>query len=300
MDDPNCGTGGPQRLAAFRPQWEDAVRALARAQRDVTLVPAAEQRTRGYRVSWVDEDGALQSRDLAVGDHLVVGRHTQADIRLRDLDVSLRHAMLLAIERDPGEVELHVHDLGTSLGFCVDGDETPCARHVSSDLVTLSIHGHAFGVAPYRSGAAHGARVSKEEVAARPSWARQREPGAAFGTYARSIVDVLPRRDAWARVVVRSRSGTFRASVSRADLEYPVLVGRYERCMGAQAESLPNEISRVHAALLADGDDVLVLDTASTNGLTHRGEPVRSVRVSDAVELELCEGVTLQVERVRR
>lgn len=303
MDGIDCGTAPPSLTSHHR--WEQAMLALSRAQRDVMLVPRREQKL-GFRVSWVDDAGALAARDLRVGDHLIIGRHTKADIRLMDLDVSLRHAMLVAIENDAGEAELHVHDLATTRGFLVDGDDTPRGRYVGGGLVTLSILGHPFGIAPYEGSnvrLAYGSAVSRLPRRSVVPAARESESESdrgSFSTMARSIVEVLPSKAPWAKITVESPNGVFEVSVDREDLLHPVLVGRYERCMGGRGTTLPHQISRVHAALLVDGDDVLVLDTASTNGLTQGDEEVRSLRVRTSAEVTLFEGTKLTVQRVFR
>ena len=67
----------------------------------------------GYRVFWLG-DGALQWADV-LGDghgHLVVGRHSSADVELRgDESIALRHLVLRAGAAAKGVPELQVLDL---------------------------------------------------------------------------------------------------------------------------------------------------------------------------------------------
>ncbi len=74
--------------------------------------------------------------------------------------------------------------------------------------------------------------------------------------------------------------------VGQAALRDGVLIGRYARCDRACLDD--ESVSRVHALLIQLGDELLVVDTASTNGTASPGhEPARVHLVRDATELVL-------------
>ncbi|WP_232677252.1 DUF3662 and FHA domain-containing protein [Nocardioides sp. R-C-SC26] len=59
---------------------------------------------------------------------LVIGRGTDADIRINDPGISRRHAEFLVFEdRDGGDPRIEVHDLGSTNGITVDGAKVPRA-----------------------------------------------------------------------------------------------------------------------------------------------------------------------------
>jgi hypothetical protein len=88
--------------------------------------------------------------------------------------------------------------------------------------------------------------------------------------------------------------GAERHPVHEADLEQGLLVGRYDRCeLGAGDATL----SRVHLLLVRDDDAIWAVDTASTNGTTLAGVPIRKARLDDGGELVLGKTVTLRWHR---
>ena len=81
-------------------------------------------------------------------------------------------------------------------------------------------------------------------------------------------------------------------AVGYAALRDGVLLGRYSRCDCAYIED--DSVSRVHALLIQVGDDVLVVDTASTNGTARLGEELARVCTIDG-ETELALGKEIRV-----
>ncbi len=53
--------------------------------------------------------------------HLVIGRGTEADVRINDPGVSRRHIEFLVFGQDGGDLEIEVGDLGSTNGMLVDG-----------------------------------------------------------------------------------------------------------------------------------------------------------------------------------
>lgn len=297
MLDDDCGTrrGLPIRVAS----WQEAASLLARAAH-VTAHATRNEAPRGFRMIWRDQEG-LVSGDVACGAHVVLGRHSECDVPLEDPTAPLRSALLRVVAGDDGTPELRVYDLCTGVGFQVDGDETPRFVHTTRAMTALRVAGKAIAVVPYE-GAVH-RELSEIQYASAASRAGRGSTGTSSlreeTRIATRIFDLPTPRHAWVEVTLRSRGRMLGLRLSREQLEHPVLVGRYDRCAGGDKPVLSSSASRVHLALLADGEDVLVLDTASTNGLHHRGSQVRMLRVSDAAEVELSPEDHMTVRRCR-
>lgn len=74
--------------------------------------------------------------------------------------------------------------------------------------------------------------------------------------------------------------------VGHAALRDGVLLGRYPRCDSALVDD--ESVSRVHALMIQIGDELLVIDTASTNGTTRSNdEPARVHPIDGEIELML-------------
>jgi hypothetical protein len=74
--------------------------------------------------------------------------------------------------------------------------------------------------------------------------------------------------------------------IGHAALRDGVLLGRYPRCDRTVVND--ESVSRVHALLIQLGEQLLVIDTASTNGTARPGqEPARVHALEDGTELAL-------------
>ena len=67
---------------------------------------------------------------------VVVGRGTEADVRINDPGVSRRHIQFVVHDR-PDDLVIEVHDLGSTNGMLVDGQKVP--RAVLSDFSVVRI-----------------------------------------------------------------------------------------------------------------------------------------------------------------
>lgn len=246
-------------------------------------------------------EGQVGTIDLACGEHVVVGRHSKCQVSLDEPTLALRALLVRVAVGQDGRPELHIYDLNTGQGFEVDGEDEPQFSLVTQRIAAVRVGGQVLAAVPYDASEDDGPVVRE----ARPEWsgvrkgAGRREVEGSAGSA--TGIQFLPRgsRHPWLEVKLESRRGSERWRLARSDLELPVLVGRYERCAGHGASTLTTEASRVHLALIADGDDVLVLDTASTNGIERAGEEAASFRVSDEAVIVLSEGDRMYVRRVR-
>jgi hypothetical protein len=81
------------------------------------------------------------------------------------------------------------------------------------------------------------------------------------------------------------------------DLERGVLIGRYMRCqLGSDADCM----SRIHLFVVADGDEVWAVDTASTNGTRYLGNHVAAAGLGERAVLTLADFVRLRWRRFSR
>ncbi|MEW5737833.1 MAG: FHA domain-containing protein [Myxococcota bacterium] len=190
-----------------------------------------------------------------------LGRHDFVDLPLPlDEGLSLRH-VLFVVRRAAGVVQLTAVDLATCAGLQL-------------------LPGHAVqrvdveGVCCLKSGAFTLFCVPSGEPvpwssAAPSAWATLK-PGRVRRHFRRD--DLAPPQRPFARLTV-SRAGEERhQTVSLESLRRGLLVGRDLRC-GVRIAG--PEVSRVHLALLEVDDEVLAVDTGSTNGLFSAGRRVR-------------------------
>lgn len=99
------------------------------------------------------------------------------------------------------------------------------------------------------------------------------------------LTEVAPpaARAAFARLTLLREGHSASLDLLAADLEGGVLIGRSERCTdGGLRRVLDGNISRVHALLLREGDDVVAFDLCSTQGMYLDGRAVRRQRLSRA------------------
>lgn len=103
-------------------------------------------------------------------------------------------------------------------------------------------------------------------------------PKAAFLTDVASA-----ERAVFARLTLLRDGHSASIDLPASDMEGGVLIGRSERCTdGGIRRVLDGNISRVHALLLREGDDVVVFDLCSTQGMYLDGRQIRRHRVSRA------------------
>jgi len=279
----------------------------------------------GFRLFWPStSDGPATARaDLAFatlpeGGHLVVGRHSECDVRLEHPSVALRHVLLRARRDASGALTLFGTDLGGELPMLVGPSGLPSRAFAVAGPTVLRLANGILVVLPVDAPSASAAAdqsALRAVVDADPDQARP-IPRALEDLAVRTMVSSMSRttirpfaaplpveivpRDAgaaFARVAMRGPHGRVVVELSRAQLERVVLVGRYPRCRQGELSPFSGNVSRVHAGLLLEGDDLLVIDLASTNGIGSPRDHARAVRVrtrgtvalgpSDRLDIEL-------------
>jgi hypothetical protein len=257
--------------------------------------------------------------------YAVAGRHDRCDLQLsQDIGVSLRHLLIGATRRGDGDLRIRLWDLASGIGFATE-DDLPCEALVCEGPVFIRVGDYQVfflptgQLAPVPWGAS--AKETWDSFPERvmldrrlPSRSRgvprrvTPEGGPlGKGKQRRSLVTLVePPRPMRAKhrpetqdglivghLHMAARSGQLVYPVSDLDLEYGLLVGRYERChLGGDEERL----SRIHILLVRDSDEIRAIDTASTNGTEHDGQEVRFVPMGPATELTLAGVMTLRWE----
>ena len=91
-------------------------------------------------------------------------------------------------------------------------------------------------------------------------------------------------------LVIRGPRRTVRRSVGPKALERGILVGRYERCaVGLDT----GRLSRVHFLIVRDGDEIIGIDTASTNGSWIGEREVTLTPLVDGTSISLAHALKL-------
>jgi hypothetical protein len=249
----------------------------------------------------------------------VVGRHDRCDLSLgRDPALSLRHS-LVGVRASGGEMRVRLLDLQSGSGFHTEDGRRCEALSADGPMFVRTGGYHLFllptgGLYPmvWASNAEdtwntiparvyRDCRVPARSAAVPPDWGPRTErprgrtvitqivhPPGLLRPFRPPVGDRGPRV---ADLELSSPTGFERFSVHEAELAQGLLVGRYDRC---QVGSRDDKMSRVHLLAIRDGDEVWAVDTASTNGTTAHGQPVRRARMSDGTVLVLAEGIAVR------
>lgn len=284
----------------------DRMRHLAEAAGEPSVVVAAvDPRGRVVDACFVPDRASL-----------VVGRHTECGLRLAGGAVSLRHVALLA-RRAAERMNVHLWDLNTEQPFRTEDAETASAL-VSDGPVYFAVAEYALWAVPSASLSALperakdawdalpprdflDRRVPEAPPPARrwPSSAPEPEAGPVvteLTTVTMRAPPLLLHEDdepevGWGVLRLATRGRKARHLVSAERLERGVLLGRYDRC-GLTIGGL-DAISRVHLLVVRISDEVWAIDTASTNGVRRRGQPVTAILLADEDELELARSLSV-------
>lgn len=242
----------------------------------------------------------------------VVGRHSMCGLVMpRDrTEISLRHMVFLVRASSHSEVRVRAIDLHTKTAFG-DEDGRVLQAVMAEGPMFLSVGGvhlvvvptegelpvpttgeEAYACLPERVffDERHGTSGHIERRADAPlqgipegaTLVRSKQgPLAAAGELCKD--DETPR----ASLTVRADAGPVRRAVGDTALERGVLFGRYQRCDVGTTIDEESRLSRVHLMLIRDGDDVVAVDTSSTNGTYLEGRSVAVLRLEDGHVLDL-------------
>lgn len=256
---------------------------------------------------------------------VIVGRHAQAALRLpKDPGIALRHLVVRATVGDSGAPVVRVLDLKTGQGFV--GEGVGACEAIASDgclFLHLGVYALMFfpllgdqQAWPDDAGAAWRALPPRTVVDHRnvelvssvigPSAGRRDPEEISQVTVLPAVASVerqptsqpMPTGLYGVLTLVQDGVESF-YPVTEAQLERGVLLGRYSRCeIATHLLRRDDTVSRVHLLLLKEGDTVLAIDTASSNGTTIDGVAISALELPDQATIEVGSGNRLRWLRV--
>ncbi len=325
--DDNCRTRVPtfEELARSVPALSPKVAFVAAYGRMAEL--ARHLPGRSFVVVAVDPIGRVAG-SAVLGDRqrIVVGRHTECDLRLELESVSLRHVAAL-LRHDADGPALHVWDLATGSRFHTEEGAAERAL-VSTGPLYVVVEGYAIWFVPTGGAprawpesaeAAFDALPPRTFVRSEESPAPKAPPAAAPEGYRvaarrgrdRSLLSLVTgvappcaldeddRGSPHAVLALETELERKRYELSAERLARGVLLGRYVRC-DLLPETPGVQISRVHALLVRLGEETWILDTASTNGTCHGGAKIAARVLEDGDRLTLAGELHVEWRRVAR
>jgi len=269
---------------------------------------------------------------VEAGHSLIIGRHTKCGLQLKDGTLALRQLVVHAGAETPDAAPvIRLWDLNTGQPFLTE-DGQPNAAVIAEGPLYAAVGEYALLLIPTR-GPTGPRWPSNAEEAWRalpprefldrrsPDAARQRRrpqnkrtDGRDYATnifkvreeYDRSSIsrvgpllmlgdDVAPE-DAWGELRVEWGRTVSKHLLSLDYLDQGVLLGRYDRC-GIHLAGVEG-ISRVHLLLVRSGEDVLAIDTASTNGTWRGGTRIQTEALRDPDALQLADTIRIHWRRM--
>lgn len=279
---------------------------------------AGSSRGPAVLVAAVDPDGReVGSALIEPGHSLIVGRHMDSGLRLPDELIALRHlAAHVRLEVPHAAPLIHLWDLHTGQPFLTE-DGQPSVAVISQGLLYAAVRQYSLLFVPTygRSGPPWPALAEESwsvlpsrqftaphaQEARVPRPRRSREDGRACkADVSREdrlllLGEGVRPHEAWGLVRLLRDTHAVEFPMSREHLAQGVLVGRSGRC-GIELELLTT-LSRVHLMLVLLGEEVLAIDTASTNGTWREHRRIETITLGSLDALQL--GTSLQVQWLR-
>lgn len=285
------------------------------------------------------QDDVVGCCRIESGQALIIGRHTQCGIRLDARSVSLRHlAVLVTTIPDPeapaGKPIVRLWDLNTQQPFRTE-DGVANAAVMADGPIFFSLDEYGIWLVPTRGAIANsppvppnsppsvGWPLSAAEVwslmperqflqrqtpadpptgpsAPAPLHAQTRNMSQTTITALGPALSLGGEDDAvpWGEIRLTVGARKERRRVSAERLAQGILIGRYDRC-ALPLDNEAHELSRVHMLMVRIGEDVWVIDTASTNGVWRGEDPLIAGVLSDAETLDLGTVATFTWKRLR-
>ncbi len=288
----------------------DRLKGLARIARcPAVLVAAVDERARVVGAVIVES-----------GDSLVIGRHTRCGLRLESNTVSLRQLAVYARSEAPGAAPvIRLWDLNTQHPFLTEDGERNAAvsaqgmLYAAVDeyaLLLIPTRGPSEPPWPERAEDAWNALPPRQFVdrslpnaVRRQHSQRLRLDGQPYHTQVTREIPLMMLgehegpEDVWGelQLVGTKRLESHRISLER--LEQGVLLGRYDRCGIPLAEL--QSVSRVHLLLVQLGEELLAIDTASTNGTCRGRTRIETTTLDDVDSLALGGALQLHWRRLQ-
>lgn len=246
---------------------------------------------------WLEASEALRAG--------VIGRHSCVDLFLEgDEGLSLRHLLVL-VRQVAGSLWLRVVDLATPAGF--QAEEGGVLRAVEANgVLVLAAASFSFFVVPTGGGAVWDRdaedpwstlprRVCEASPREVPPRAPRRKVHAGEGTSVSFLEGLeepgplpalLPGERVEGHLWLADGHGEVLLPVGARPLERGLILGRYSRCNGATA-TMTNEVSRVHAVVMAIDGQLHLMDAGSTNGIFLDDEQVKCAPITPGATYSL-------------
>jgi pSer/pThr/pTyr-binding forkhead associated (FHA) protein len=244
-----------------------------------------------YKLVISDDEGKTTTVPL-VRDEITIGRKEGNTIRLTDRNVSRRHAKLQ--KQNGGYV---LQDLGSYNGTVINGTRLSDQRALKmGDQIVIGdyklniVEESAAQVAPAATPAANAAAAVVETYEA-PAQSGGHHPQATMPAIPSAIgvpppvTIVVPEHVKKLQLVFMAPAGTPGPFTMN---KLPILLGRSE----IADVSLPfSSISREHAKITLDGDQLVVEDLGSSNGVVVNGERVKKhpIKAGDQITMGVVE-----------
>lgn len=270
---------------------------------------------------------------VEAGHSLIIGRHTHCGLHLQEHTIALRHLALHASAETPEAAPtIRLWDLNTGQPFRTE-DGQPNTAVIAEGPLYAVVGGYALLMVPTRGPAAAPWPTQAEEAwrslpprefidrrspeAARRRRTADRRPDgrdyvtdisrvrAEYDDHRTSVSrmsslmflgEEAALGDAWCELRVEWGQWAAKHLLSLDHLDRGVLLGRYERC-GVNLSQVPG-ISRVHLLLVRSGEDVLAIDTASTNGTWRGGKALKTAALRDPDRLQLSDTLRVSWRRL--
>lgn len=269
------------------------------------LVLAFDERSTAIGQAWLK---ASLDRTRAA----IVGRHSMTSLPVPQpyTEISLRHLVLLVRAIDHEQVRIRVIDLATRTGFRDEQGrvlqaivtEGPAFLRVGRVTLMLLVTDEsspipasaedAYACIPERVFVEERRGTAGHNARRPPSSPGRIAPGATLmrskpGPLAAAGELIQSDEQAIGTLVVRSGGGGVRRPVGGSVLDRGILIGRYARCdVGATFDEY-SRLSRVHFLITRESEDVIGVDTASTNGTFKEGRSVLVERLEEGAVYDL-------------
>jgi hypothetical protein len=239
---------------------------------------------------------------------LVVGRHTACSLCLdQDKTVALRHLVVRVGRGTWGRPCVKVIDLSTGQGFDVEGAGR-CDSVVCDGPLFVRVGSYSLFFCPTSENQEPWSMWPQATWGGLPPTVledRRHSRGSAGAFSPRSgmtSVILLPAahvlgEEVWLKPQPAEVVGTLslydganaiEKPVGADELDRGVLVGRYARCeLKPQLSPAREKVSRVHLLLIREGDKVVAVDTASSNGSRCDGQRFAAVALPETATVSL-------------
>ncbi|MEC7984358.1 MAG: FHA domain-containing protein [Myxococcota bacterium] len=233
---------------------------------------------------------------------MILGRHGMCEVYLSDPSLSLRHLSILLYPKTGSGIRFRLIDLRSLRGFS-DEKGTPLSALEASGALFVQYGSYSMFLIPtgdnslWKNSAELAWQNFPKRVYFRDPYqfhAQQesddREVTAAVSLAGPQRVrrDRFGMKMVFGELSVFSEGRTCKIPISKKELEQGILLGRYDRCDGAEYNIIhANYISRVHLLIIQIANTLYAIDAASSNGTFENDQKVRVTELNQDKTLVL-------------